>query len=58
MLCFLNVGHETVGAVTLDVFPPPRFQMEKTLGLGSLRVLIVSMFAVTHRQIRQGGRKT
>jgi len=23
MLCFLNVGHVTVGAVTLDVSPPP-----------------------------------
>ena len=48
MLCFLNVGHVTVGAVTLDVFPPPRFQMEKKLGLGSLWVLIVCSYTSTN----------
>ena len=42
MLCFLNVGHVTVGAVTLEVLPPPpplqRLQTGKTVGLGSLWV--------------------
>ena len=32
MLCFLNVGHVTVGAVTLDVFPHQGFKCEKCLG--------------------------
>ena len=59
MLCFLNAGHVTVGAVTLDVMWDvfSKASNGKTIGLGSLRVLIVFMFAVTQRQIRQEGRK-
>ena len=55
MLCFLNVGHVTVGVVTLDVFP--KASNGKNAWIGFTLGLILSMFAVTQRQILFGGRK-
>ena len=47
MLCFLNVGHVTVGEVTLDVFP--KASNGKNAWIGFTLGLILSMLAVTQR---------